>query len=356
VGVDILYSPSPPPLPTGRQALPARGEGDIGTFCIQGEGEKQVTIIQIKRVLVVGAGTMGHSIAMVLAQGGFEVDLVDNNENSLMKGLDLIHSNLQTLKYAKMVASASIPKMMGRVHPSTSLDAAREADLVVEAISEIPEAKKDLFRTLDRLCPARTIFTSNTSYLNIFQLTKTIRPEKMMICHWYAPPHIIPLVDLVRGPRTSDMTIRTVKEILLKLGKTPVEMKKFIPGYIVNRLQRAMAREIFFLLDEGYATAEQIDRAVKSSLGIRIPVVGVVQRYDYTGLDLSLTFERNSSIRLVSKKRSPKTLIRLVKQGCLGVKSGRGFYDYTSKNLTEVLKERDMKLIKLQKFMEKEGI
>jgi 3-hydroxybutyryl-CoA dehydrogenase len=308
----------------------------------------------IKRVLVVGAGTMGHSIAMVFAKGGYEVDLVDNNKNSLAQGLKLIRSNLQTLKDSKMVDSGSIPEILGRIHPSTSLDAAKKTDLVVEAISEIPEAKRDLFRTLDRLCPAWAIFTSNTSYLNIFQLTQRVRPEKMLICHWYAPPHIIPLVDLVRGPRTSDMTIKTVKGILRKLGKTPVLMKKFIPGYIVNRLQRAMAREIFYLLDEGYATAEEIDRAVKSSLGVRIPVVGVVQRYDYTGLDLSLTFEGNPSIRLVSKKRSPKTLIGLVKKGYLGVKSGRGFYDYTSRNIADVLKERDNKLIKLQKFLKKE--
>lgn len=307
-------------------------------------------------MLVIGAGTMGHSIALVFAQGGYEVDLVDINEDILRKSFKLIQSNLQTLKEAKMVDARSIPKILGRIHPSTSIEVAKKADLVVEAISESPKAKIKLFQTLDRLCPVRTIFTSNTSYLNIFQLAKRIRPEKMLICHWYAPPHLIPLVDLVKGPETSAKTIKTVREVLLKLGKTPVVMKKFIPGYISNRLQRAMAREIFFLLDGGYATAEEIDRAVKSSLGIRIPVVGVVQRYDFTGLDLALTFERNPSIHLVSKERSPKTLSQLVKKGYFGVKSGRGFYDYTSKNIADVLKERDQKLIKLLKFLDREKI
>jgi len=131
-------------------------------------------------------------------------------------------------------------------------------------------------------------------------------------------------------------------------------MKKFIPGYIVNRLQRAIAREIFHLLDHGYASPEEIDTAVKKSLGIRIPIVGVVQRYDYTGLDLALAFERNPSIHLISKDRAPKTLIHLVKRGDLGVKTGKGFYDYTSKKIEEVLKERDQKLIKLLKFLKEE--
>ncbi len=310
---------------------------------------------RIKRVLVVGAGTMGHSIALVFAQGGYEVDLVDVDESVLKKSLKLNRANLRTLQEAKVVDARSIPKILDRIHPSTSLDVAKKADLVIEAISEIPKAKRKLFQALHRLCPEQTIFTSNTSYLNIFRLVKGIRPEKMLICHWYAPPHLIPLVDLVKGAETSAKTIKTVKEILLKLGKTPVVMEKFIPGYIVNRLQRAMAREIFFLLDGGYATAEEVDRAVKSSLGIRIPVVGVVQRYDYTGLDLALTFERNPSIHLVSTERKPKTLSKLVKQGYLGVKSGKGFYDYSSKRIEDVLKERDRRLLEMIKFLKRQG-
>jgi 3-hydroxybutyryl-CoA dehydrogenase len=187
--------------------------------------------------------------------------------------------------------------------------------------------------------------------LNIFELARTVRPEKLLIAHWWAPPHLIPLVDVVKGPKTLAETVETVRRLLLKLGKRPVVMKKFIPGYIVNRLQRAMAREIFHLLDGGYASPEDIDTAVKSSLGIRIPVAGVVQRYDFTGLDLALAFEKNPSIRLVSKDVLPRTLSRLVKKGYLGVKTGRGFYDYGSKTTAEILGERDVKLIELLKFM-----
>lgn len=310
----------------------------------------------IKRVLIIGAGTMGHSLAMVFAQGGYNVDLVDMKEEVLHKALGLIRSNLQTLKKAKWIHSKSIPTILNRIHTSTSLDVGQNADLVIEAISENQKAKKNLFHTLDQVCPQRTIFASNTSYLNIFQLVKTVRPQKVVITHWWAPPHLIPLVDVVKGPKTSSETVETIRELLLTLGKTPVVMEKFIPGYIVNRLQRALAREIFYLLDHGYATPEQIDTAVKNSLGIRIPAVGVVQRYDYTGLDLALTFENNPSIHLVSRKVQPKTLTRLVKQGNLGVKSGRGFYDYSSKKTHAVLEERDIKLIELINFFREEKL
>jgi len=310
----------------------------------------------IKRVLVVGAGTMGHSIAMVFAQRGYEVDLVDVHRELLTKALSLIRSNLKTLGRMKMITSHSIPKTLKRIHPSTSLKVAAKADFVIEAISENPKTKRKLFHSLDQICPPRTLLASNTSYLDIFALVKTKRPQKVLITHWWTPPHLIPLVDVVQGPQTSKESVETIRRLLVKLGKTPVVMKKFIPGYIVNRIQRAMAREIFYLLDHGYATARDIDTAVKNSIGIRIPVVGVVQRYDFAGLDFALTVLKNPSIRLVSRDIIPKTLADLVRRGHLGVTSGKGFYDYSSRKISDVLRERDIKLIETLKFFQQKKL
>jgi 3-hydroxybutyryl-CoA dehydrogenase len=307
----------------------------------------------IKRILVVGAGTMGHSLAQTFAQGGYPVALVDVKGEILERATGLIASNLRTLEDLNLLDKRKAREIIERIHPLTSLEeGARDADLVIEAIFEEPRAKEELFGRLERLCPPRAILASNTSYLNIFEFKTLKRLEKIIITHWYAPPHIIPLVEVVKGPRTSRETIETMENLLVKLGKKPVVLDRFIPGFIVNRLQRALAREIFHLLDNGYATAEDIDIAVKASLGVRIPILGVVQRYDFAGIDLVYQFMKNPSIHLVSEDKISGTVRGLVDRGHLGVKSGKGFYDYSDKTLEEIMRDRDMKLIKLKNHLE----
>jgi 3-hydroxyacyl-CoA dehydrogenase len=307
----------------------------------------------IRRILVVGAGTMGHSLAQTFAQGGYPVALVDVDRAMLDRATSLIASNLRTLEDLELLGKEKAREIIDRIHLLTSLEeGAHDADFAIEAISEDPRAKEELFGRLETLCPSRAILASNTSYLDIFEFKALKRLEKILITHWYAPPHIIPLVDVVKGPRTSRETVETVEDLLTKLGKKPVVLKKYIPGYIVNRLQRALAREIFHLLDNGYATPKDIDTAVKASLGIRIPILGVVQRYDFAGIDLAHQFMKNPSIHLASEDKPSETLKTLVDDGHLGVKSGRGFYDYTGKKVEEIMRDRDIKLIKLKNFLE----
>ena len=176
--------------------------------------------VDIRRVLIVGAGTMGYSLALNFAKGGYDVSLVDNDSQILLKAEKLIGSAFETLKQAGLITDAEISQALPRITTSTNLvEAAREADLVIEAVTENSSIKKDIFHLLDTNCPKHTILTSNTSYLNIFEIAETSRPDKVLIAHWFAPPHIIPLVEIVRGDKTSSETVEIVKEVLEKLGK-----------------------------------------------------------------------------------------------------------------------------------------
>jgi 3-hydroxybutyryl-CoA dehydrogenase len=310
----------------------------------------------IKTVAVVGAGTMGHALAQVFAQGGCAVWLVDINEAILAKARRMIASNLKTLAETGCFPEHEIPAALDRIRTTTRVEeAGRDADFVIEAVIEDPAIKKDLFNTLDRVCPAHAILASNTSYLNIFEFVETSRPEKILITHWFAPPHIVPLVEIVCGPQTSQATADTVRDLMLQLGKKPIVISKFLPGFIANRLQSALTQEVLFLLDNGYATAEDIDEAAKNSFALRTPIVGLVKRFDFAGLDLTQKILRNRQYeppRLIDHSPS---VDRLVAQGKIGAKTGRGFYDYGNRTTEEITKERDLKLIRLREFLNELG-
>jgi 3-hydroxybutyryl-CoA dehydrogenase len=210
----------------------------------------------MKNVAIIGAGTMGHSLAQAFAQGGYQVFLNDTSEEVLSKAQTLISSNLDTLSRAGLFDPAEKENVLEqRISCTTDLArAVAQSDLVIEAIVEVPEVKKEMFSELDRLAPPEAILSSNTSYLDIFKFVETGRPEKVIITHWFAPPHIVPLVEIVQGPQTSPETVATIERILKGLGKQTIIIKKFLPGFIANRLQAALALEAYRLIDEGYAT------------------------------------------------------------------------------------------------------
>ena len=167
------------------------------------------------------------------------------------------------------------------------------------------------------------MLTSTTSYLDIYEVVPPRRLPNTVIAHWFAPPHIVPLVEVVKGEMTSEETVVAVVALLRRLGKTPVVMERFVPGFCINRLLRSIGREVFFLLDNGYVTPEQLDLAVKSSLVPRAMVLGFVQRYDFTGLDLSLANLRNPHYVEPPRVDAPPSLATRVERGELGVKTGK---------------------------------
>jgi len=311
---------------------------------------------EIRNVTIVGAGTMGHSLAQVFAQGGCNVWLNDVKEGILERGKKLIASNLDTLIELEVVEKGQKGPILDRIRTTVKLEeAGKKADFVIEAIIEDEPAKKEMFSRLDKICPPGTILASNTSYMDIFKFVETRRPDKVLIAHWFAPPHIVPLVEIVRGPQTSQETVDTVKALMLKMGKKPIVISKFLPGFIGNRLQSALGNEVLHLLDNGYATPEDIDTATKASFALRMPILGLVKRMDFTGLDLSQKIISNAIYKIPPQRTKSKSVDNLVEKGKLGVKTGSGFYEYGGRSTEEIMKERDIKLIKLREFLKKMG-
>jgi 3-hydroxybutyryl-CoA dehydrogenase len=191
--------------------------------------------------------------------------------------------------------------------------------------------------------------------LDIFKFVETRRPDKVLITHWFAPPHIVPLVEIVRGPETSQETVDRVTALMTKIGKTPLLISKFLPGFIANRLQSALNNEVLYLLDNGYVTPEQLDAATKASFGLRMPVLGLTKRMDFTGLDLTQKIISNALYEAPPRRSRSAMVDRLVSEGRLGVKTGSGFHEYGGRSTEEIMKERDVKLIKLREFLKEMG-
>jgi len=308
-----------------------------------------------KKIFIVGAGTMGHGIAQAFAQGGYQVYMFSRTQKTLDRAAMLTKTSLDTMAEAGVIDKKDIPVILGRIHPTQSLEeGARDADLATETVVETKEAKIEIFKQLDKLCPPRALLASNTTFLNIYDFVETSRPDKILNIHWYTPPQIIPLVDVVKGPKTSDEIIKRVVQLLKKIGKKPAVFNKPTTGYVVSRLQMAIGREIHYLLDNDYLSPSELDDAAKWGLAFRMMVVGVVQRFDFGGLDLSVKFNETPSAQALATPLDykPKKLYELYKQGHLGVKSGKGYFDYQGKSEAEVCRERDIRLLKLLKAIQ----
>ena len=302
---------------------------------------------KIKRILVVGAGTMGHAIAQVYATAGFEVDLVDLNQEVLDNAMNKIKSNLSLLVEYKHVKSGEISNILNRIHPSTDLKvAAQNCDLVLEAVSEDRNVKREVFSQLNEFCSEDIILASNTSELNIFNVAKVKNPKRLVIHHWFHPPYIIPLVEIVAGRKTSSEVIDISFKLLEKIGKKPLILKKFTNAFVVNKIQQAINSAVFTLLIKGIASPEEIDMAIKNSVGIRLPFAGVVQNLDFVGLDVVYDIIKNMGMDLVLLKDK-------VKNGQLGAKTSIGFYDYQGRTEEEILTKRDKLYLQMLDYLKK---
>ena len=301
----------------------------------------------VKTALVAGAGVMGHSIAQVFAAAGIETRLVDLTDDALTRAMDLIENNLETLSETDRLDKKDIPEILTRIHPTTDLEAAaKDVDYVLEAVVEVDTVKKEVFSRLEAACPKETVLASNTSGLDVFDIIDISDPSRLVVAHWFAPPHIIPLVEVVPGEKTSQKAVTLTMELMERLGKKPVFMKKFTRSFIVNKIQNNIGLAVLDLLGTGLATPEDIDTAVKYSLGIRLPIVGVAQTMDFNGLDLAYDIIKSYGME-------NEFIREKVEKGHYGAKTSKGLFDYGGRSEEEILKKRDRLYLKMLEFLKK---
>jgi 3-hydroxybutyryl-CoA dehydrogenase len=309
----------------------------------------------INRVAVIGAGIMAHGIAHVCAQAGYQVTMTTRRKETLERARSNIKLELETLVESQIITQAQADAAASRIH--TTLDrseAIKDADFVIEAIKEDMVLKKQIFKDLDDQCPKHAILATNTSSFSITELATAVnREDKVVGMHWWNPPYLMPLVEIIKGANTSDDTVDLTTSFTNRLGKVPVVCKDS-PGFIGVRLQAALFIEAIAILEQGLASAEDIDTTVRMSLGIRTPVIGPMETVDMGGLDTFLYAYDYLRSKLGEKFKPPDLLRGLVEEGRLGLKTGKGFYEHTPEAAEALKKRRDTWILQQLKDRAKE--
>jgi len=284
--------------------------------------------MEIKKVAVLGAGLMGHGITQVAAQTAkYEVYMRDIKQEFLDNGMKMINDSLQRFLKKGEITEPEINQVLSRIHPTLDMkEAVADAELIIEAVTENPELKKKVLAEADSLAKPDAIMATNTSSISITELASaTHRPERFAGMHFFNPPQLMKLIEIIRGAKTTDETLNTIVEVTKKMGKESVVVKKDVAGFVVNRVLIPALNEAVALIDEGVATPEEIDKAIK--LGLNWPM-GPLTLLDYLGLDTTLAITEVMTKDLDPKYQANPLLRQMVRAGLLGRKSGKGFYDW----------------------------
>ena len=284
---------------------------------------------EISHVGLLGAGMVGHGLALHFARAGYQVSLYSRTQQTLDKAVESIGSNLRVLMEGQAGVEDDIKKIINRITATRNIDeAVAKASIVIESVAEDLGVKQDLFKELDEMCPRNTILATNTSVISITAIaSKAKNRDRIIGTHFWFPPYLIPLVEVVKGKDTSDETMETTYQFMRKAGKYPIKCLKDVPGFVANRLQHALWREAISIVEKGIADAATVDDAIKQSFGIRVPVLGPIENADMVGLDLVLAIH-NTVLQDLEASPDPSPLLKeKVTKGELGFKSGKGLYD-----------------------------
>lgn len=304
-------------------------------------------------ISVVGAGTMGLCIAQHFAMHGHKVYLYNRTAENLQKAMKRIEDNMHTLSQMDYIKEEEIPTVMNRVIPEGNLETAvREADYIIENVAEKVEVKKAVYEQIDRYASADAIIGSDTSSMDIFKFVNISHPERLLITHFFNPAYVMPLVEVVRGPETFDEVVEIIKEFLEESGKKVAVLNGVIPGFIINRITSAISREASYMVEKGYTTFEDIDKAIVATYGPRFPFEGPCQLGDFVGLDVSAYVFNNIFPTLSTAQETSPVILNMISQGKLGVKSGEGLCG-KYEDPVEAYQKRDTNVIKMVQAIQK---
>lgn len=306
----------------------------------------------IQRATVIGAGVMGHGIAQVFALAGISVNLYDLNMKILADALASIDNNLELYLTNQIITPAEKEQALKRIHISTNLEESLvDSPYVIEAIPEVLQLKWDLYRSLEAICAQNVIIASNTSTIPLTTLVEhSIYPERFIIAHFLNPAPLVPLVEVIKHESTSEYVIDTTMSLLKNAGKTPILLKKEIQGFVVNRIQAALLREVLSLIEDDIVGVEDMDRIIKDGPGVRWAFIGPIETIDYGGLDTWKRIFDNLFPNLNNRQSTPEFINRLVAQNQLGAKTGEGIYPFKDTCIDSLLTERDNNLLSLLKI------
>ena len=304
----------------------------------------------MSKITVIGAGLMGHGIALVFARHGHEVTVQDPDENALAS----LHERVQQSLLDLQVPSDEIPAILEGIASQKDLaNAVSEAEFLFEAAPENLALKQSLFVEIERAAPGYCVLASNTSVIPITQIMKDLRePERAVGTHWWNPPHLIPLVEIIRTQWTGDSVIESTFDLLESCGKSPVRVEKDVPGFIGNRLQHALWREAISLVEKGICTADAVDLVVRESFGRRLAVLGPLENADLVGTDLTHAIHKQV-LHDLERSPAPSPLLEsLVENGKLGMKSGEGFSKWATNDARKTSERVSKHLLALENILD----